>query len=402
MITIYYDFQQTEQIISNEFVWLASQVKDYVPLRQHLHQVLHDADHNYVIYVQSRILARWLEDLREYGPNVIRWEEVNLRERFRQKFGFLPPAELDERSIKDFQLLDLPLPDELALKDHIGWLLGQCIDRVWAFQRPYKGHLADLVAWTLNGKQVPSPFMPLLRERLLQWKEIDGRYGQFLESSWHEVGTSFLLRWALNSYPTQFSLRQQLDTVPLEDCSQYLKLCQDLLNKYTAEISNFWNTWFATNDSQDMILALQTMSGLADVELSIFERWAQENTSTLTIALLDKARARFSFLPQSRIVLQQLVQLISPAVPEIPDNHWLFDDWLNWATEKYIPYFSWVIRNQQERNIQMELASYFADWLIATYPKFLFDRNAPFITNQKHQVLESLVSNQADIVFGLL
>ncbi len=237
MITIYFDFQQTQQIISNEFVWLASQVKDYVPLRQHLHQVLNDADHNYVIYVQSRILAHWLEDLREYGPNVIRWEEVNLREQFRQKFGFLPPAELDERAIKDFQLLDLPLPDDLAFKDPIGWLLGQCIDRVWAFQRPYKGHLADLAAWTLNGKQVPSSFMPLLRERLLQWKEIDGRYGLFLESSWHEVGTSFLLRWALNSYPTQFSLRQQLDTVPLEDCSQYLKLCQDLLNKYTLKLA---------------------------------------------------------------------------------------------------------------------------------------------------------------------
>jgi len=61
-----------------------------------------------------------------------------------------------------------------------------------------------------------------------------------------------------------------------------------------------------------------------------------------------------------------------------------------------------VIRNQQQRNIQMELASYFADWLIATYPKFLFDRNAPFITNQKHQVLESLGSSQADVVFWFI
>lgn len=402
MITIYCDFQVTQQVKTDNYTMVASQVRDYIPLRQYLRHALNDADHNYTVYLQSLVLARWVQDLRDYGPDVIRWEEVNLREQFQQKYGFLPPSELDEKAVRDLQLLDLPLPDDLALSDLVGWLLGQCIDRVWTYQKPYKGHLADLAAWALNAEQVPSPFMGLLRERLIQWREIDGRYQQFLDSSWQEAGTSFLLRWALNSYPTRFSLRQQLDSVPLEDCSQYPKLCQNLLNKHAAELNNFWNTWFATNDSQDMILAIQTMSGLADVELSIFERWAQENAGTLTIALLDKARDRFSFLPQSRIVLRQLVQLIPPAVPDIPDDHWSFDEWLYWATEKYIPYFSWVIRNQQERNIQMELASYFENWLIATYPKFLFDRNAPFITNQKYQVLESLSSNQVDVVLWFI
>lgn len=402
MITIRNDFQQTQQNKSDKYVWLASQVKDYVPLRQHLRRVLNDTDHNYVIYVQSRILARWLEDLHDYGQNVIRWEEINLREQFQQKFGFLPPPTLDERAIRDLQLLNLSLPDNLAVSDPVGWLLSQCIGRIWSYQKPYKGHLADLAAWTLNAERVPSPLMPLLRERLLQWKEIDNRYQKFLESSWPEVGESFLLRWALNSYPLQFSLRQRLNSVPLEDCSQHSKICQDLLNKHAAELRDFWNAWFATHTSQDMLLAIQLMSGLANVELSIFERWVQENAGTLTTEILDKARERFSSLPQSRTVLQQLTQFLSPPVPDIPDHHWAFNEWLYWATEKYMPYFSWVIRNQQHRDTQMELAGCFADWLITTYPTFLFDHNAPFITNQKHQVLESLRSKQADVVLWFI
>jgi hypothetical protein len=402
MITIYYDFQQTQQIKPDEYTWLAKQVRDYVPLRQHLHQVLNDTDHNYVIYIQSRILARWLDDLRDYSPNIMRWEEVNLREQFRQKFGFLSPPELDEKAIRDLQLLNLPLPDDVALSDTIGWMLGQCINRIWAYKRPYEGHLVDLAAWALNVKQLPLSLIPLLRERLTQWKQIDSRYQIFLELPWHDAGESLLLRWALRSYPIQFSLRQKLDLVPLEDCSRYSDLCHDLLDKHATEIKNFWTSWFMTNGLQDMKLAIRLMSGLVDIELSIFEKWAQENADTLTTSLLESVRDRFSSLPQSRTVLQQLVQLIPPPVPDIPDYHWSFEEWLGWATEKYIPYFAWVIRNQQQRDTQMEMAGCFADWLIATYPRFLFDHNAPFITNQKYQVLESLSSNQADIVLWFI
>jgi hypothetical protein len=402
MITICYDFQQTQQIKPDEYIWLAKQVKDYVPLRQRLHQVLNDTDHNYVIYIQSRILAHWLEDLRDYGPSVIRWEEVNLREQFRQKFGFLLPSGLDEMAIRDLQLLNLSPPDDVALSDPAGWLLGQCINRIWTYKRPYEGHLADLAAWALNVKQPPSPLMPLLRERMTQWKQIDSQYQIFLERPWQEAGEALLLRWALRSYPVQFSLHQQLDSVPLEDCSRYADLCYDVLKKHTTEIRNFWTSWFATNTPQNMKLAILLMSGLADVELSVFEKWARENVSALTTASLDSARERFSFLPQAKTVLKELEQLIPPSLPDTPDNHWSVDEWLYWATEKYTPYFAWVIRNQQRRDTQMELAGHFADWLVTTYPKFLFDPNAPFITNQKHQILEVFSSNQADVVLWFI
>jgi hypothetical protein len=402
MITFCYDFQQTQHIKPDEYTWLADQVRDYVPLRQRLHQVLNDTDHNYVIYIQSRFLARCLDDLRDYSPNIIRWEEIDLREQFRQKFGFLLPPELDEMAIRDLKLLSLPLPDDVALSDPTGWMLGQYINRIWAYKRPYEGHLVDLAAWTLNKKPIPSALLPLLRERLNQWKQIDSRYQIFLELPWQVAGESLFLRWALESYPIQFSLRQQLDLVPLEDCSRYSDLCRDLLNKHVIEIRNFWTSWFATNTSRDMSQAVRLMSGLADTELSIFEKWARENVSDLTTAFLANARERFSSLPQSKTALKQLERLIPPTVPDMPDFTWSVEEWLYWATEKYIPYFAWIIRNQQQRDTQMELANCFADWLFTTYPKFLFDHNAPFITNHKHQVLESFSSNRADVVLWFI
>jgi hypothetical protein len=273
VITICCDFQQTQEIKLDKYTWRASQVRDYVPLRQRLRQALNDPNHNYLIYIQSRILAHWLEDLRDYGPSVIRWEEVNLREQFLQKYGFYLPPMLDEKAIRDLHLLELPLPDNLALSDQVGWLLGQCVDRVWAYQRPYKGHLADLAAWALKTQQIPPPLIPLLRERLIQWRKIDSHYQLFLGSSWQEAAESLLLRWTLRSYPTQFSLHQQLNSVPLEDCSQHIKLCRDLLNKHAAELRNFWDVWFAANPRQVIKLAMQFMSGLADSELNVFERW---------------------------------------------------------------------------------------------------------------------------------
>ena len=46
-----------------------------------------------------------------------------------------------------------------------------------------------------------------------------------------------------------------------------------------------------------MKLVIEMMSGLADAELNIFESWARENVSDLTIALLDSARERLGRTP---------------------------------------------------------------------------------------------------------
>jgi hypothetical protein len=57
MITIYYDFQRTQQITQDKYTRIVNQASDYILLRQLLRQALDDVDHNYYIYVQSHLLV---------------------------------------------------------------------------------------------------------------------------------------------------------------------------------------------------------------------------------------------------------------------------------------------------------------------------------------------------------
>ena len=407
MIIIYCDFQLTQQVEVNEFTRVAKQIQDYIPLRQFLRRALDDEDNNYSVYVQHPILALWLDDLRDYGLQVVRWEEINLREQFLQKFGFSLPSELDEIAIPNLRLLNLPTPDYTTINDPSGWLLGQTVDPIWQVTQLYPGHLADLSAWVVRANQVPISLIPLVRARLQQWIQVDNRYQIFLQcagqDSWLQAGEKLLLRWALQFYPLSFHLRQELDTTPLENCSSHSTLCCDLLKKYDNELKQFWGLWLTTKPTSAQVAeAVKWMSGIIDIELITFEQWAQQNSQSVTTKLVDNIRDKFSLLPQIGTVLRRIESLVSPPSPEIPNDSWATDKWLNWATDEYMPYFAWVIRNRQPRDFQIELANRFADWMVHNYPKFLFSSNPPIITSQLSRVQQLLDSQEADVVLWFI
>jgi len=404
MITIYYDFQRTQQITQDKYTRLVNQASDYIPLRQLLRQALDDVDHNYYIYVQSHLLVQWLKDLRDYGPQIIRWIEVDLREQFREKFGILPPVELDEMAINDLQLLSRPSLGDAAMNDITGWVLSQCINDVWAYTRPYKGHLADLAAWAIHAENLPDSLTILIRKRLMQWAEADSRYQIFLEQNCQDAGKSLLLRWALRTYPIQFNLCRQLDSVPLEDCSRYANSCIELLKTkmYDSQLRQFWSSRSAPNSSDDMLLVIQSMSGLTDIELDFFKGWVDTHLSHLTPALLYFAQERFSLLSLTASVFRRLEDLLPSPIPQTPDAKWSVERWLVWATEEYFPYFAWIIRSNQPRDTQIDLANCFADWLVRTYSTLLFDQQVPISINQLSKIENVLDADLADVVLWFI
>ncbi len=83
MITIYCDFQKIKQILSDAYTRSANQVQDYIPLRQYLRRALNDRDHDYTVYIQNRIIAEWLRDLRDYPSTLVYWAEIDSHEKFR-------------------------------------------------------------------------------------------------------------------------------------------------------------------------------------------------------------------------------------------------------------------------------------------------------------------------------
>lgn len=405
MITICCDFSHTQDVVPDTYTSVVDQVKDYVPLRQFIRRALDDRDHNYRVYVQSRILAAWLDDLHDYGPQLVSWEELNFLSQFRQRFGILPPAELGEPAILSLLSKNLPVPDQSDLNDPVGWILSQCINPVWKPARPYKGHLAELAAWAVHGEDSLREFRTLAEGRLMQWAENDPRYQAFQKQAWQRVGEGILLRWALRSYPLNFTLRRRFDAFPLEDCSQFAPLCHELLSRYDGELRGFWDIWLSGSDLQGVLTALQGMSGLAGAEVYVLEQWIQAHRDQLDKKLLDAIGECFSVLPSSQlhVPLEHWRRLIPPKLPRRPDKMWSPEIWLSWAIQEYFPYFVWVMRERQPRDSQMELANSFADWLVGAYQQLRFDQHAPVNTNNQLSFIKELLNlKQADVVFWFI
>lgn len=395
MITIRCDFQHLQQVKPSQHVGVASKVQDYIPLRQQVRRAL-DEQQAYTVHLYSRILAHWLKDLRDYGPQVVRWEEVNLHEQFRERFGFLPPSELDQAAIQELDLLSLPVPHHSTITDPIGWILAQCVGPLWGRTTPDEDHLADLAAWAATSEQPKAVLLPLMQARLAKWAVYDKRYQMFSKETWREAGTRILLRWALRSYPLDFALRRELDSVPIIRCHNQLDACREVLRRHESELLHFWGRWLPIQ-ADKISVSVEQMSGLSNAELSALERWIGANRAQLDQTLLALIITRF---PDATTTHKQLERLISPPRPTMPDQTWSTEEWLSWATAEYMPYFAWTIRNKQARKTQMKFANGFADWLIQGYPSLCFDKNAPNFTFQQNEIQHALT--QRDVVLWLV
>lgn len=401
MIIIYCDFQHAEQVESSNDVAVVAKVDDYVPLRQRLRRALDAENSHYTVYVQSRILAQWLRDLRDYDPQVVKWLEINLYTNFERKFAFSPPKELNEDAIQDL-LQTLPPLHESMAGDPRDWILSQRFDPIWGNTKPGRNHLADLAAWLVKTRHIPAFFVPLLRTRLVEWSVDDSRYRIFLDRPWKKSAEEVILRWVLRAYPVDFNLRQRLEAIPLEDCSQHVDAGLQLLKSNNIPLKQFWNAWFAFNTSQGMITALSWMSGLADAELDVIEKWAKTQPQNLTNELLRYAKERFSHFPRAQSVLERLEKLIPPSMPSKPEAVWSVEKWLDWSTEEYLPYFSWTVRNNQSREMQMNLACQFEEWLIGSYPKMLLDFAAPLSLYQFSRIKELFDLKDVDVILWFI
>lgn len=402
MITIYNDFQKTSQVECGPYVLIASQPQEYIPLRQWLRRALNDPDHNYTVYLQRSLLAKWLADLKDYPVTRMRWIDLSMRDRFQEQFGFPPPVELDDTALNDLAILALDPPSTSESADPTGWILGHKFGLVWKAGTPYQGHLSNLAAWAVHSQPARSSLAALARQRLTDWSVVDDRYRFFLNQSWPAAGEAILLRWALRNYPDNFGLRQQQQSAPLEDCQRQMTAISTTLEKYRTDLSSFWRGWLAQHQTQELVVAVKMMSGMAQVELDILTGWLQDNSAMLNNELLDIIRHHFAVLPNLETTITRLELLVAPSIPQTPQSDWPTEQWLTWATTEYLPYFAWVMRHRQPRKTQMVLAQQFADWLVSAYSSLMFSHNPVMVTAQQNHLRHLFAANQIDVVFWLI
>jgi hypothetical protein len=193
MITIVCDFYQLHKVEISRDVVVVNSIQDYIPLRQQLRRILDEDTRNYTVYVQHRVIARWLTDLTSYKPHIVRWQDINLHTYFEQHFGFLPPKGINEAVIQDL-LHTLPPVDGDAIADPVGWILSQRVDPVWKNGKPGPEHLVDFAAWILRVQTMPALFRSLMRTRLTEWAKYNHQYQIFFEHSWRDAAAIVLPR----------------------------------------------------------------------------------------------------------------------------------------------------------------------------------------------------------------
>ncbi len=142
------------------------------------------------------------------------------------------------------------------------------------------------------------------------------------------------------------------------------------------------------------------MSGLSEIELAAFQDWAATHPTELTLPLLHRAQRLFEALGPAAIQrLRDLETTIPPPVPELPDGvHWSAEEWLAWGTEEYLPYFTWVIHQNQPRDWQMKLGQQFGEWLVSAYPDLLMDPSGAVITRH----FDAIRSTPHEVVLWLV
>lgn len=402
MIKIYNDFQKTYQDETTSYVKIAGQIEEYIPLRQWLRRALNDSDHDYALYIQRPLLAKWLDDLRNYPSEVVCWIDLSLRDRFQEIFGFAPPVELDDDALNTLQILELDPPSTTEVADPIGWILGHKLDPVWKAANPYQGHLAHLAAWAATSQPIHESLRSLAKIRLADWATLDNRYQFFLEQLLPKAGEAILLHWALQNYPDDFRLSLQQQSTPLEDCRRQSQPTGMVLEKYRADLRRFWQGWLTQHTAKEIPVAVKMMSGVTKTELNILVDWLQNKPTELSNNLLEVIRHHFTSVPDLEETLKPLELLIAPPVPQMPQPDWSTEQWLVWATTEYMPYFTWTVRQRQPRHTQMELAQKFGDWLVAAYPSLIFGSNTVMVTTQQNHLRQLFATNQVDVILWLI
>ncbi|GER89758.1 hypothetical protein KDW_39200 [Dictyobacter vulcani] len=401
MITIYRDFHHIQSITPTSTTFVASRIQDYIPLRKWLRNALDNVDTEYEAYIQFPILGHWLKDLIAYDPQIITWKEIRLDTYFEQRFGFLPPKGLGETQQRDL-IHTLQPPHEKIIADPIGWILSQKFHPIWESIELDTHHLVNLSEYLVKGPPIPSSFLPLIKTRIIQWAALDIRYQFFLDIDFKQAASKIFSRWALRMYPLPFISALDLNNVPLVDCSQHTHVCIEQLKLYHALLRDFWYSRLLENTKANIQQTIDAMSGLSDAELDMIDTLTKKNVGQLSEDLLEHIKVHFSHLPRTKNITEALKKVIPPPTPNQPLSHWSTRQWLDWVTDEYMPYFSWVIRTNQPRTTQMQLARHFEDWLIAHYPKLPQDSRAPFAPHQLDEIKKPFKSRSADVVFWFI
>ncbi|MEI8166458.1 MAG: hypothetical protein WCG26_08765, partial [Chloroflexales bacterium] len=419
-------------------------VSDYVPTRRAIRRALDDGQ-PLTIHVTHRLLLHWLADLLDYAG--IQWEYVAPEADYRRLFGRDPTQLFTPELLLRLDIASMSAPPPERASEPVGWILGQRLHPLWSFPQGSAAHLAQLLSWALtHSDPLESYLHPLMQQRLTVWADADPVYARLRAGSLGTDATNLMRCVALQRYEPAWLRAHGLDglvpdtlvhggdhrqqvfhheaheahegrtTADDAPCAPRTAAQPDrqfqnpvlalpstlwlaALRELAPALERYWRERIAqaTPTAAFVHAAVERMSGWSSTELHAIEAVLQRDASLLEQALIQTLRRRFADLPDAAVTLDELEGLVPPTQPMLPQEAWSDAQWLRWATNEYMPYFTWTVRANQPREHQQACALAYETWLAQRYPQWLTSVGSPLITRQ-FTLLRDLLSAQANTV----
>ncbi len=355
---------------------------DYTRARIAIRRAL-DQGQNLTIHVTDRLLLHWLDDLTDYEG--IEWQRIAPEADYRRVFGADPARPFTPELLIVLDIASMNAPPPGVEIEPAGWVLGERLHPLWAVPQGSRAHLAQLLAWTLNHANSLAPNLQPLAQRCLDaWANADPAYAALRAGSLASDAIGLIRRTALQRYDTAWLREQGLEELPVVVPTLEHILWINALKDLAPAIERYWRERMlqSTPDAVFIQSAIEHMSGWSDTELRAIEGVLRRNAGLLDGSLIQALRRRFANLPEAAATVDELETFVPPARPALPQEQWSDQQWLQWATDDYMPYFTWVVRAQQPRDYQQACALAYEMWLARRYPHWLTSVGSPLITSQ--------------------
>lgn len=364
---------------------IVTETEDYLVARQAIYGAeLEEKD--ITVYVRSPVCCHWFWDLEEHPNAVV--TKCDPCSALKEKLGVLElPADLEKHpeAILELDLLAEPAPGSFV--DVWSWILERKVGKCWSENMPSLGHLYDLISWFLHNPNIRKDGCGLLKSRqdnqIKVWLEkADGRlqkaYRWFLKDPKHNA--FFLLGFQiLKAYPQEIKeewlseLSSNFGSFNHELFAKFPDLPRIFAAIPTVDkhAKIYWQSQLRKK-TVDFESEIAQTSGELPGELEAFSGWLESNLKECTQRRIDLLRLQFKVLSSVSETCSRLEDLMAPTYPREPQPNWGWNEWKEWAVKEYLPYRSWLERNESADTRVDEFSMLYSEWLYANYPKYIF------------------------------
>jgi hypothetical protein len=388
---------------------VVEKVSDYPYAYLALKEAIHGGSAVFV-HVRNHTVATWLSQCAaSYGDTYITLRTYAARDALKDRWQIAIPPDVFDQDILQSGLLDV----QVILKEgQEFWdiLLENFYADVFTYKVFPSGKLSALVNGFHRTQWQATDQRPLVvraqRDKFMQWMRTADSDAirtivQHLMRDTASLRRDLINYKVLRNYPQRLGekvvsglwetfSRVHVEVEDLEYTKEDVSIALHEIEYYLTDMLD------QVKSASDLEMLIDQMSGYLHEEFNYIERIARKHPEYLTPVLLQHIEQRFR--PIKGTIENELIwlrRMLRPDPPQEPVTSWSTLQWLAWATDSYMPFYTWLDAQSKREPEVANQAFLFADWY---YEHFIAIKNGEpqyFAYNALYQERERMNSGDA-------